>query len=246
MSSFVILLSILTALLLGAMSPGPSFVLVSRIAVVSSRRAALAAALGMGIGGAVFAGLALFGLTALLLRVEWLYLLLKLSGGLYLLYLGIRIWRGARQPLAAQPEPLQQEPAAVLRPELRQIKKLEQFDGSNKRGAAPDGPTAASPLRAGLLGLATQLSNPKTAVVYASIFAALLPARPETWMMVALPISTLAVEAGWYAVVALVFSASRPRAVYIGWKSLIDRAAGGVMGLLGLRLLVEALPGRTP
>lgn len=213
MSSFAILMSILAALLLGAMSPGPSFVLVSRIAVVASRRAGLAAALGMGLGGAAFAGLALFGLTALLLRVEWLYMILKLAGGVYLIYLGIRIWRGARQPLAST-------------------------DGVQ---------TAAitSPLRAFLLALATQLSNPKTAVVYGSIFAALLPARLETWMMVALPLSTFLVEAGWYAVVALAFSARRPRAVYIGWKAWIDRAAGGVMALLGLRLLIEGLRSRT-
>ena len=211
MSSFAILLSILAALLLGAMSPGPSFVLVSRIAVVSSRRAGLAAAVGMGVGGAVFAGLALLGLTALLLRVEWLYLLLKLAGGLYLVYLGIRIWRGARQPLTTTTE----APSAT-----------------------------ASPLRAFLLALATQLSNPKTAVVYGSIFAALLPARPEAWMIVALPLATFAVEAGWYAVVALAFSLHGPRAVYIGWKLWIDRAAGGVMGLLGLRLLVEGLRSR--
>jgi threonine/homoserine/homoserine lactone efflux protein len=212
MSSFAILMSILAALLLGAMSPGPSFVLVSRTAVLTSRRAGLAAALGMGVGGAVFAALALLGLNALLLRVEWLYLLLKLAGGLYLVYLGIRIWRGARQPLAV----------------------------------ADDTPTpmAASALRAFLLALATQLSNPKTAVVYGSIFAALLPARPETWMIVALPLSTLAIEAGWYAVVALAFSASRPRAVYIGWKSSVDRAAGGVMMLLGLRLLLEGFRSR--
>lgn len=212
MSSFAILSSILVALLLGAMSPGPSFVMVSRIAVISSRRAGLAAALGMGIGGAMFAGLALLGLTALLLEVDWLYLLLKIGGGLYLVYLGIRIWRGARQP-------------------------LEITTGTET-------PSIASPLRAFLLGLATQLSNPKTAVVYGGIFAALLPAKPETWMVVALPLSTFVVEAGWYAAVALAFSASRPRAVYIGWKLWIDRAAGGVMGLLGLRLLVEGLRSR--
>lgn len=211
MSSFAILMSILTALLLGAMSPGPSFVMVSRIAIVTSRQAGLAAALGMGIGGAVFAALALLGLNALLMRVEWLYLLLKLAGGIYLVYLGIRIWRAAAAPLdmpsATQPAPL-------------------------------------SAVRAFLMGLATQLSNPKTAVVYGSIFAALLPLHPEAWVVVALPLSTFLIEFGWYCVVALAFSASRPRALYIGWKRWIDRAAGGVMSLLGLRLVMESLRGR--
>ena len=78
MSAFLILSGILGALLLGAMSPAPSFVLVSRIAA-GSRGDGLAAALGMGIGSAVFADLALFGLVAVLMQVEWLYLALRVA-----------------------------------------------------------------------------------------------------------------------------------------------------------------------
>lgn len=45
---------ILLAILLGAMIPGPSFVLVARNAISLSRSDGLATALGMGIGGIVF------------------------------------------------------------------------------------------------------------------------------------------------------------------------------------------------
>ena len=99
LSAFLILSGILGALLLGAMSPQPSFVLVSRIAAGSSRGDGLAAAFGMGLGGALFAGLALFGLVAVLTQAEWLYLALRVGGGMYLIHLGIRIWRGASEPL---------------------------------------------------------------------------------------------------------------------------------------------------
>jgi threonine/homoserine/homoserine lactone efflux protein len=47
-------------------------------------------------------------------------------------------------------------------------------------------------------------------------------------------------ETAWYALVALAFSASRPRAVYLRAKTWIDRAAGAVIGLLGMRLILEA------
>jgi threonine/homoserine/homoserine lactone efflux protein len=50
------------------------------------------------------------------------------------------------------------------------------------------------------------------------------------------------VEAGWYSVVALAFSSSRPRALYLKTKTWIDRTAGLVMGGLGLRLVTESLP----
>ncbi len=93
MSSLGIFISIISALMIGAMSPGPSFVVVSRIAISRSRFDGLAAALGMGIGGVTFAILALAGLTALLSQFEWLYLVLKIAGGAYLLYIAFAIWK---------------------------------------------------------------------------------------------------------------------------------------------------------
>jgi threonine/homoserine/homoserine lactone efflux protein len=90
------------------------------------------------------------------------------------------------------------------------------------------------------IGLATQVSNPKTAIVYASVFAALMPPDPPLWFILALPPCLFAIEAGWYAAVALAFSAGGPRAAYLRAKTVIDRLAGTVMAGLGLRLLYEA------
>ena len=213
MTTSAALLAILGALLIGAISPGPSFVLVSRIAITQSRWSGLAAAVGMGIGGTLFAALALLGLTTLLNQVEGLYMVLKLVGGIYLAWLGIRIWRGASEPLAS---------TEVAVPQGRSL------------------------LRAFSFALVTQLSNPKTAVVYGSIFAAMLPAAPPSWLLIVLPPMVFAVETAWYAVVALTFSAEHPRALYLRGKAWIDRLAGSVMGLLGLRLILDALGTRKP
>lgn len=210
MENLLPLLSILGAIAIGAASPGPSFVLVARTAIAGTRATGIAAALGMGLGGMTFASLALLGLVALLMQVEWLYLGLKLAGGAYLLYLAVLIWRGAAEPLhmdAAQP--------------------------AAGRGL----------MRAFVIGLATQLSNPKTAVVYASIFAALLPAQPPLWMTLLLPPLLFAIEFGWYCIVAVAFSAAKPRAAYLRSKRWIDRLASGVMGLLGIRLIFETARG---
>lgn len=210
MESILAISGILGALLIGVVSPGPSFVLVARTAIAMSRRDGLAAAVGMGLGGVIFAALALIGLTAILAQVDWLYLGLKLLGGLYLLYLAIGLWRGATDPIVV--------PKAVP-------------------GARPN------PGRSFVLGLATQISNPKTAVVYASVFAALLPPTLPGWMYLVLPLLIFVIEAAWYAVVALAFSADRPRAAYLRSKTWLDRLAGTVMGLLGLRLIAETARG---
>ncbi|HYH38333.1 MAG TPA: LysE family transporter [Azospirillum sp.] len=202
------LFSILGALTVGAVSPGPSFVLVARTSIAVSRRDGLAAALGMGVGGVVFCALALLGLHAVLAAVPALFVALKVAGGLYLVYLGVRIWRGARQPIAVP----------------------DTAEGGTRGVTRSFG-----------FALATQLSNPKTAVVYASIFAALLPADPPLWVSAVLPPAIFAIEAGWYALVAVAFSAGRPRAAYLRSKAWIDRAAGAVMAALGVRLMVDAV-----
>lgn len=202
--------SILFAILLGAMSPGPSFVLVARNAIGLSRRDGIATALGMGIGGVLFSGVALAGLYTLLTAVQWLYLALKVAGGMYLLYLASRIWRGASGPLLIGPG-----------------------DANGETGRGDAG-------KSFWLGLSTQLSNPKTAIVYGSIFVALLPKHPPLWCYFTLPLLVFAIEAGWYTVVAVCFSARRPREIYLGMKKWIDRLAAGAIGALGLRLLFTA------
>jgi len=206
------LLGIAGAMTVGAMSPGPSFVMVARTAV-TSRSDGLAAALGMGAGGLVFAMAALAGLQAAFLAVPGLYLAIKGFGGAYLIYLGFRIWRGARQPLA-----------------------MTQDADASPRQQGRSGRTF-------LLGLATQVSNPKTAVVYASIFAAFLPREVPLVLALAVPAVIFCIETGWYAIVALALSSAAPRSAYLRYKAWIDRAAGGVMGLLGLRLVWSALRG---
>ncbi|RKP46258.1 LysE family translocator [Pararobbsia silviterrae] len=200
------IVTILVALLIGAMSPGPSFLIVVRHAIGLSRRDGLASALGMGVGAVLFSGVALVGLYSLLAAVGWLYLMLKVAGGLYLIYLASRIWRGAKTPL-----------------------DVDAFARS-----------AGNPRKSFWIGLTTQLSNPKTAVYYGSIFAALLPQHPPEWAYFVLPPAIFAIETGWYTIVALGFSTRKPREVYLRAKRWIDRAAAGAIAALGVRLIATA------
>ena len=94
--------------------------------------------------------------------------------------------------------------------------------------------------RSFLMALATQLSNPKTLVVISGIYAALLPVHVPLWMYLAIPPIDFMMEGGWYAFVAVAMSSSRPRAVYLSAQGWIDRAAGTLLGVLGLRLIYES------
>lgn len=91
--------------------------------------------------------------------------------------------------------------------------------------------------RAYLLGLLTQLSNPKTAIVFAGVFSALLPQEIPTYFYAAIPFAAFCVDAGWYLIVAFVLSSEAPRKTYLRFKAVFDSTAGCVMGLQGLKLI---------
>ena len=60
-------------------------------------------------------------------------------------------------------------------------------------------------------------------------------------MLLVLPPLLFLNEFVWYAIVAFAFSASRPRSAYLSTKHWIDRAAGAVVGALGLKLMLEGM-----
>jgi RhtB (resistance to homoserine/threonine) family protein len=208
LSEIATILSILGVFLLGAMSPGPSFLVVSRIAVSNGRADGLAAAAGMGVGGFIFAAIAVAGLTALLTQVAWLNLTLRLAGGAYLVWMGVQIWRGATEAVDVQ---------------------------------AANATSQGSPWRAFNRALLVQLANPKTAIFYASMFAAMQPASPPLWMLLVLPVLLFCNEFVWYSIVAFALSASHPRSIYAQAKHWIDRATGAVVGALGAKLMIESV-----
>ena len=203
LESLLILGSIAMALMLGAMSPGPTFIYVAKNSIAISRKHGLYTALGTGTGAAIFGLLAVMGLQAILLAVPSAYLLLKICGGLYLLFLAYKIVQHAKAPIQTN---LVDGPQMSLR-------------------------------RAITTGLITQLSNPKIAIVLASIFTALLPKEIPNYFYVVLPILCFFIDAGWCSLVAVALSSEKPRQAYIKFKVVFDRAAGAVMTLLGLKLI---------
>ena len=93
--------------------------------------------------------------------------------------------------------------------------------------------SAASAFR---LGLVTQLSNPKPAVLFSAIFIGTVPPGTPVWVIAALLTVVFLNEAIWNTLVARIFSFQRSKAAYISLKSIIDRSFGGLLALLGLKI----------
>lgn len=194
--------------LLAAASPGPTFLLVTRTAVAGSRRLALVAALAAAVGALIWATAALLGLQALLAKFEWLYLGLRVAGGIYLVYLGIQLVRHAGK-------------------------------GEISVAEAGTTPEPLSAMRTFRTVLMVQLSNPKVAVFFGSVFLTLLPPDAPSWTNVAVPAIVFVDEFAWYALVALLFSGDLVRTGYRRARVWIERLTGGVLAALGLRLALD-------
>ena len=85
--------------------PGPSNFLTMRVAMRRGRGPALATALGTTLGCVIWCGAAVVGLGALLAAAPWLYKILRVGGGLYLIWFAIALWRAKPEPEAAEPPP---------------------------------------------------------------------------------------------------------------------------------------------
>jgi len=94
-------------------------------------------------------------------------------------------------------------------------------------------------LKAVLFGLLTQLSNPKTAIILGSIFAALLPQELPAYSELLLCLIVFSIDAIWYIGVVFLLSTKKSQKIYLQFKKYIDRIAAGLLAGLGVKLALE-------
>ena len=106
--------------------------------------------------------------------------------------------------------------------------------------AASDANSLAA-TRAVRAGLLTNLSNPKSALFFGSVFSTALPAHPSNAMLAA-AVALIVVNAlGWHLLLAFLFSRQTVQAGYAARREAFSRVAGTVVGTLGLSLLLASL-----
>ena len=102
------------------------------------------------------------------------------------------------------------------------------------------GVTRSSGTRQFIRGLATDLSNPKTVVFFASIFAvAVQPGTPRLARL-AIVLGIVLTSLAWRSFLSLVFSTPAIRNIYERVHLPVERTFGGVLCLFGMRLLQRA------
>ncbi|WP_248965189.1 LysE family transporter [Sphaerisporangium perillae] len=205
--SWLALLPLLGIWTLAVISPGPDFLITLRYSAGRSRGSGLRVAAGVVTGIAVWALAALFGLTVVIERFEWLYTITRAAGAVFLIVLGVATIRAARRPAAA--EAGEQEPRLTA--------------------------DHAGGMREWRVGLLTNLANPKAVVFFGALFASLLPHGTSVAAKAATLVTMLAIAFAWFAVVAFLAATPVITKGYRNARKRLDILTGGLfIGMGGL------------
>ncbi|SDL87996.1 Threonine/homoserine/homoserine lactone efflux protein [Corynebacterium mycetoides] len=193
----------------GAASPGPDVVLITRTAT-RSRAHARAVAAGILVGVLMWSTLTVLGAAALLRAFPWVLTALQIVGGVVLVAMGIA---NASQGLKDRHNP----PADL-------------HDAEARLGSARD---------SFIRGLSTNLANPKIVFALSAMIAPLLPASPSALTAVAVILALWLSTAVLFGVLTQVISTKRVQRRLLAAGPFIDICAGGFFVAVGAAVFVR-------
>jgi threonine/homoserine/homoserine lactone efflux protein len=201
-------------------TPGPDMALVARNALVGGRPAVPITVLGICAGIVVHALAAAIGLSALLKASATAYAVVKVAGGLYLVYLGVQAWRASFRERGDEDW--------MLGPARRLTGGVTAADGRFDGAAA---------FRQGFL---SNVLNPKLVVFFISVLPGFTSSDGSFLAQVlvlgvAFEILTLAWLLSYGAAVARVGEAMRSPRI----RHLLERVSGTVLLGLGAKLAFD-------
>ncbi|NNH87578.1 LysE family transporter [Acinetobacter terrae] len=207
-----LLLTICALHFVAQLSPGPDVLLIAKSSASTSIANTLKIIFGISVGIVVWVVLTLLGFTVLIEQFPWIQQVLMLIGGLFLARMG---W-------------------AMLNGGLKTLKQETNVDDAQQL-TAPDAKNHF------LLGLFTNLSNPKTLIYFSSVFSLALSSSAsthlKTQLAVIIPLQTFLV----FALFMLIMSMPKIKAAYQRSGSYIDIISGGLFLIFAIWLGYDAL-----
>ena len=193
------------------LSPGPDLLLIAKSAASTARQNALKVIAGISAGMVVWVILTLVGFTLLIDQFPWIQQVLMVLGGVFLAKMG---W-------------------AMLKGGVHSFKNRHQTDDDT------NGQVQAKNYF--MLGLWTNLSNPKTLIYFSSVFSLALSSSASDYLKaqlaVIIPLQTFVT----FALLMLLISQPKIKTLYQRSGSYIDMISGGLFLLFALWLWYDAL-----
>lgn len=93
-------------LLAAILSPGPAMLFSIRATLAGGFSHGFIVGLGLATMAAIWTTLALLGLNGIFVIFPWAYLILKIAGAIYLIWIAVQTWKNARTPIKSDDQPL--------------------------------------------------------------------------------------------------------------------------------------------
>lgn len=206
------LLTICALHFVAQLSPGPDVLLIAKSAASTTRANTLKIIAGISVGIVVWVVLTLLGFTVLIEQFPWIQQVLMLVGGFFLAKMGWAMLSGGLKSL-------NKEANLDDGQGLNQQKKENYF----------------------LLGLFTNLANPKTLIYFSSVFSLALSSSAagnlKAQLAVIIPIQTFLV----FSLFMMIMSLPKIKALYQRSGSYIDVISGALFLVFAIWLWYDAM-----
>ncbi|KEA65632.1 L-lysine permease [Marinobacterium lacunae] len=204
-----IFITVAIAHFLALLSPGPDFVLVVKSALKGNRKNAIGVALGIATANAVYIGLCIVGVGAILSTSVSLMIALKVIGGLFLMYIAyhaLKAPKNAYQNVSVTSD---------------NITEFSLFSFSKEF----------------LTGFLSGILNPKNLLFYLSLFTVALTPDVSLQFKILLGTWMTAVVFLWDVSIIYLLSKSGVRKKFTKMSFYIDKVTGVILGAIGFGIV---------
>ncbi len=197
--------------LLGAMSPGPDFVLVTKNSILYSRKAGIYTSIGVGIGILVHVIYSLVGIGLIISQSILLFSILKYLGSVYLLYLGISLLRTKKE---SQDLVIEKQPDDFVK-NLSYKKALHE-------------------------GFLNSVLNPKTTIFFLSIFTQVINPNTHILVQFMYGLEVALIVFGWFALLSFVLSTNIVKTRFNNVQYYLSKMMGAILIALGIKVALSS------
>ncbi|WP_419769581.1 MAG: LysE family translocator [Candidatus Marinarcus sp.] len=209
---FSIFVTVAVAHFLALLSPGPDFVLVVKSAIKNGTQKSIGVAAGIASANALYIAFCLIGVGSLLAASVMVMIVLKIAGGLFLMYLAIMALRAKKIDY----KNLEFSEIKVNQPESTFVKEF-------------------------ITGFMSGILNPKNLLFYLSLFTVVLTNEINLGFKVLLGIWMTLVVFFWDVSVIYLLSRDKVRRKFSHLAYYIDKCTGAILGLIGFSIVKSAL-----
>ncbi|MUL11869.1 LysE family translocator [Aliivibrio fischeri] len=209
MEYLLVLFHVALIWMLAVATPGANVLLTINTALNYDRKIAVFSAFGVSCATLLWSFFGGSGLVILFSHFPQLFGLMKVVGGCYLLYLGVR--------------------QIYL---TRKIKRLGELTEINQT-------ISPSKRQVFISAFITSILNPKTGFFVVSLFSVSMPENMSATMILAIMLTMASITLSWHLFLATAFSNESAKSVYAHISGVMDYVTGGLFTIFGIKVMTS-------